>query len=295
MTESRRILITGANGFLGGALCRYFTQRGYSVRSLVRNPLKNRYIEIDAKEEVYQCDLPDNIDEAAFEGENLALIHCAYASQTTDRKEVEAINVLGTRRLLTMTRKHQVERFVFISSLSAHADAASAYGQSKFRLEQELDPDRDLILRPGLIIGQGGLFGRLRQSLRRLPLVPQFYGGNQRIQYIGIDDLCSGLHHVLEQKLSGAYNVAAATALPLADFYRRVAHSVGRRCYFVPFPARASIAILKGVERLGLSLPVTSENILGLKEMRVFQTQKDLTTLELDPQSLDQLLENKKR
>ena len=152
-SRDKTVLITGATGFLGRELCRYFDNQGYRVRALVRDLEKSAVLGQCAKGGFFKCALPGDIDPAAFEGEIAAIIHCAYANSTRDQTLAEEVNIVGSERLIQLSREHDVSRFVFISSLSAHDEAESFYGRSKLRVEGMLDPQRDLIIRPGLIAG----------------------------------------------------------------------------------------------------------------------------------------------
>lgn len=282
-TAPKSVLISGATGFLGRALCQYFDAKGYQVSALVRDFNKAESLREYAKGGIYRCALPDDIDVTAFEGELEALIHCAYANQAKDRVEAEAINIRGSEELLRLARAHDIQRFVFISSLSAHEKAESFYGQSKLSIERLLDPQRDLIIQPGLIMGQGGLFKRMQNSLKRLPVVPLFYGGRQAFQTICVAELCEAIEHGISKDLVGVYKVALNDPIPIRVFYENLAATVGKKCHFVRLPGQMSLRLLRCCETMGLNLPVTSENLLGLKQMQVVETTNDLAQLGIKP------------
>src|SRR5262249_61101138 len=74
------VAVTGASGFIGGALCRMLAGRGWEVRALVRSP--ERFTGAPGVRPA-RCDLPDSIDETALAGA-AAVVHCAYATRATD-------------------------------------------------------------------------------------------------------------------------------------------------------------------------------------------------------------------
>jgi len=281
-SEHGLVLVTGAAGFLGRNLCRHLTSQGYRVRALVREPAKAQFLNRCAQDGIYRCNLPRDIDAAAFEGNIRALVHCAYADPAKDRNLAEAVNIGGSAELLRLARNRAVEQFVFISSLSAHDQAESFYGRSKLRIEQTLDLQRDLILRPGLVIGEGGLYARMRTSLERLGVVPLFFGGKQQLQTIDVDTLCAAIEHGIRRRLSGMFRVASREPVSIREFYRRMAAEKGRKCRFVHLPGALSLGVLRCCEALGLDLPVSSENLLGLKQMRLFETASDLARLGIE-------------
>ena len=288
--NNKTILITGASGFLGGELCRFFTQKNWQVRAMVRNPQKHFSLSSHATGGIFTCDLPEKIDEKAFMDQPKAIIHCAYASQETDPRRAEAVNLQGTERLKDLAQKQGVGRFIFLSSLAAIPDAASYYGRSKWEIEQSLDSKQDLILRPGLVVGAGGLFDRIRKSIARLPIVPLFFGGKQQLHILWIGDLCQAVQNALEKGLTGVYRLGFPEPVLIRDFYQSLAKFEGKVCHFLPLPGAPALWALQTLEKLGLHLPITSENLLGLKLMKAFDMRKDLYALGLETLSLENSL-----
>jgi NADH dehydrogenase len=258
---ARVVVITGATGFVGGALCRRFAAAGWQVRAGVRD-LANAHFG-DPAIRPFRCHLPDALDAAAFRGAE-AVIHAAYATQSCSPAEARAVNVRGTARVLRASRRAGA-RFVFVSSCSAHAGAQSLYGRSKYALERRLDPTRDLIVRPGLVLGGGGLAARMAQTLRRSPVVPLFDGGRQPLQTVHIDDLTEALLRLVSAHATGLVVLAEAEPVALRDFMRLLAAQVGARPVWVPMPSAPVLVALGLAERLGLRLPIGRENLLGLR------------------------------
>jgi len=272
-----RIAVTGATGFLGRHLCDHFRTRGWRVRGLVRDPHRQG---LPPEVEVALCDLPDRAEAAAFTSVDV-VIHCAYASREANLAAARRVNELGTERVYALGRAAGVRRFVFISSTSAHDGALSYYGRSKLALEHTLDPERDLIIRPGLVLapGGGGLFHRMADGLRRTGVAPVFDGGRQIMQTVYIDDFCAAVHAAIARDRVGRYVVAEPEGLPVRDFFHLVAARCGARCRLVPVPAAPLLVVLRVAERLGIALPVSSENVLGMKSLRFQPSAADLETL----------------
>jgi nucleoside-diphosphate-sugar epimerase len=283
--SGRTIVITGATGLLGRACCRYFSARGWEVRAIVRRPDAARDLEPYATGGIYRGELPGNLDKRAFIGAPAAVVHSAYATEGRDLKRAAAINLDGTRAVRALASAHAAGRFVFVSSIAATPDAESFYARSKRQIEATLDTDRDLALRPGFIIGRGGLFARLCDAIRARPLVPLLYGGRQEIQTVWLEDVCRAIERALERELTGVLHVAHPDAVPIRRFYEAIASLVDRRCRFVRLPAGPLLVALRGAERLGVVLPISSENVLGLKHLRAVEVEPDLERLGLEPRS----------
>lgn len=96
MSATRTVAVTGASGFIGGALCRTLAARGWEVRALVRQP--ERFAGLPGAR-TFRCDLPDSIDEGALAGAG-AVVHCAYATRETDLDRARRVNEDGTHALL---------------------------------------------------------------------------------------------------------------------------------------------------------------------------------------------------
>ncbi|MBI5153913.1 NAD-dependent epimerase/dehydratase family protein [Candidatus Poribacteria bacterium] len=279
ITSGRRVVcITGANGFLGAELCRRFFQAGWEVRAGVRHP--ESYRAIDPRQPVFHCDLPDRLNEGGFVGADVC-IHAAYSTRGADAETARRVNEAGSRAVLAACRGAGVGHLVFVSSCSAHEAALSYYGRSKFAFEQQLDPGRDLAIRPGLIIGRGGLFERMCETIRSSGVIPLFDGGRQIVQTIHLDDAARGIVLAVEQNRTGRIVLAEPEGIEMRELLRAVAGHLGRKPLFVPFPAGLALAVMRAIEAVGVRLPVTSENLLGLKGMIHQESAADLASLGL--------------
>ncbi len=278
MTPRDLVAVTGANGFLGARLTRHLLERGHGVRALVRAP------ESCALEgvELRRFHMPAGIDAGSLEGAKL-LIHCAATTRAKDRIGAEDVDELGSTRLFDAARAAGVERIVFLSSLSAHADALSHYGRSKCAIEAALDPQRDVALRLGLVLsrGGGGLFGRMVQWVGGMRVIPVFGGGTQPVQPIHEADVRRALDAVIERGVTGVLALADPAPIPFRDLLQEIARRLGRTCRLVSVPFAPALAAARVAERLRVPLPIGSENLLGLKAQKFVPCADDLTQLDL--------------
>lgn len=263
---SRTVVVTGANGFLGTALCRRFAEAGWAVRAGVREP--GRYQAPAAGITAFRCNLPDAVDEAAFEGADVCL-HAAYVTQFRTVAEAKRVNFEGTRRVLALARCQPACYFLFVSSCSAHEGALSLYGRSKLALEKELDPKRDGAIRPGLVLGHDGLFWRLRETVGKSPAIPVFDGGRQPFQLITLEQTVDAMMAMAERRAAGVCVAASEDHVTMRELLRALQRHTGRRGLLLSFPSALMLPCLRAAERLGLRLPVSSENLLGLRGARV--------------------------
>ena len=273
----KTIVITGASGLLGRHLVDYFRRREWTVRALVRDPSQSPFAARDV--ETFLARLPDELDEKAFAGADV-VVHAAYSIDDKNPAVARRVNEDGTARVLAASRAAAVRKFIFVSSFAAHPGAQSYYGRSKLALELRLDPSRDLVLRPGLVLAaSGGLFERMRRSIERSPVVPVVGGGTQILQTVHIDDLCMAFERAVDLDLSGALNVAEPDGVTMRDFLGMIAGRLNRRLVLVPVPLTPVLGVVRGLERLRLPSPVSSDNVLGLQAMRHTPTTADLKKL----------------
>ena len=176
-----RVLVTGANGFIGRRVVTALLDRGYEVRALVRqDPREARKLWADLVD-VVQSDLSAGTStlEPLFEGVG-CLVHLASALRGT-ATEQHASTVDGTRRLLEAMSRTATRRIVLASSFAVYdwsaigrvmdersplldgsrAAARGPYAAAKVEQEQltrrmSAEQGWDLtILRPGFVWGPG--------------------------------------------------------------------------------------------------------------------------------------------
>jgi 2-alkyl-3-oxoalkanoate reductase len=190
-----KVLITGANGFLGRHVVAAFLRRGHSVRAMVRPAVDARRCGWDERVEVVKADLRHSRNLAeAFAGVD-ALIHLAATVQG-DYETQFAGTVVTTERLLEAMRQTPVRRLVVASSFSVYDWSAiggrlsedspleadiytrDAYAGSKLWQERIVRRTAAAngweltVLRPALIWGRGHPYtGRVGQGMGRVQLV----------------------------------------------------------------------------------------------------------------------------
>lgn len=266
------IIITGANGFIGKSLVKYFSNKGWFVKAFVRHmPVKqNKGVEY------CKFSLEGFLKEKKFKDVDY-LIHCAFV-KFDENKNADKINLEGTSMLLNLCRANNI-KMLFLSSFSAHNQAMSHYGKNKLECEKLFNLSSDVILNPGLVIGNSGFASEIISFIKKSSIVPLIGGGRQPLQTIYINDLCFCIHSIFKKKLSGKFYIAESKSISLKEFYKEVAKLQQRKIFFLPLPYFFVYNICKVMELLRLKFPASSENVLGLKQLIKIDTTKDLETL----------------
>lgn len=283
MTKSTGVIaITGAGGFLGRRLVDYFAGRGWQVVALVRNPDQHKssdkvkYVSYDMRKPVYSKSL-QGVD---------CLVHAAYVRRERG-KNAFGENIEGAKRLLEAAKAAGVKQRVFISSMSAHPGAVSIYGRQKLAIEKLFSSEADLNLRPGLIIGNGGIVRAMADFMKSKHLVPLPGGGRQPLQTVSVDDLGPVIERALERDLGGTLTIAHPHVYTYREFYARLAQRLGVRVFFLPLPLTALLAIVRLAGLLRIPAGINADNVLGLKKLRSVDTAPDLRKLDLELKDLD--------
>lgn len=141
----RRVLVTGASGFVGSFVAEAFARRGDEVRAAVRPSSSLAWLESLPLERVtLRLERPDELA-SALRGVEV-VVHAAGLTRARREADYFAVNVEGTRALAQAAVRAGVRRLVLISSLAARGpderpgsgedQPTSAYGRSKLEAEK---------------------------------------------------------------------------------------------------------------------------------------------------------------
>ena len=190
-----KTLVTGATGFLGGALARRLHGMGWDVTALGRNPAKLNELE-DAGIRSLRADISKQDEVSASFSDFELVFHCAaFPSPWGEFETFYQANVIGTRNVVQACLKKDVKRLVYVSTPSIYFDYESRvsvkendplpepishYARTKRLAEEEIDKGfaqglAMVSIRPRAIFGEGDtvIFPRLLARLKtgRLPIL----------------------------------------------------------------------------------------------------------------------------
>lgn len=255
-----KLLITGANGFIGRHLVRHMATRGCSILAPVRGL---RSTDIAGVTWIENADF-SNV--AHWRNPNMrgvdAVIHLAgHAHQTretseADRKVFFDVNVGLTERLFSEAASAGVTQFIFVSSIGAIKSTAdevvtestipspsNAYGCSKHEAERTIveransASTRLTIVRPCLVFGPGNPGNMARLSRLIDTGVPLPFGSlRAKRSYLYIDNLATALEACLmnENAFGEDFNVCDDDPVALPQLVKAIAAAKGCRARLFP-------------------------------------------------------------
>ena len=199
-----RVLVLGANGFIGSAVVAALLQTGHEVRAAVRKPEKliRRFPGIQAVQ-VDLCDI--GAHDPAFWNKFIdqidAVVNVAGILQTRDERDAWAVHLHAPLALFAACERAGLRRVFQISAIGVD-EAETVYARSK-RAGDEALKARDLdwtILRPAIVFGDGSYGGTsMLRAIAASPWVLPLIGdGRTPLEFIHKEDLAAAIIELLK-------------------------------------------------------------------------------------------------
>ncbi len=262
----KKVLITGASGFVGFHLIEQALAKGYSVFAAVRRSSSVDHLKAFNINYVYLnfSDVDALNKDIVANGYDFII----HASGTTKAKRLEDYNLVNadySRNLALAAVGTQVKKFVFVSSLAAigpltsldgrisatsKAQPVTSYGASKLQAEiylKEIHALPLLVIRPTAVYGPREkdifiLFNSLNKGLE--PYIGQF---DQRLSFVYVKDLAALILSALESTLiHQSYNISDGRSydrFALADYTKPLLSKKTFK-FHIPLPLVKGLASL---------------------------------------------------
>ena len=268
-----RVLVTGANGFVGKVLCTELRLKGHAVRAAVRSVNK----QVVGVNEILITSI-DNDTNWSSALQNIELvIHLAARVHVMNEVAVDAlaefrkVNVEGTLNLANQAAKAGVKRFVFVSSIKVNGEHTLAdcpftanddanpqdpYGISKHEAEQGLlliaqqTGMEVVIIRPPLVYGAGvkaNFASMMRVVKRGIPLPLGAIHNKRSFVYVG--NLVSLIVRCIDHPAAAnqVFLVSDGCDLSTTELLQKCAVALGVKARLLPVPQKLlvfSLALL---------------------------------------------------
>ncbi len=197
------VALTGASGFIGGAIGHYLCHAGYSVQALVRSPQQAKKLENFGVKPILG-DLADTNSLIPFVKNCQFVIHCAGAIRGIDQADFLPTNVNGVSHLIqACLAQSSPPLFVLLSSLAAREPSLSPYAWSKREGEKTLMKEANsmkwVIFRPPAVYGPNDKALLPLFTLINKGIAIQLGPSDAKFSLIHVKDLAHVILHWLEK------------------------------------------------------------------------------------------------
>lgn len=300
MNDALNVLVTGANGFIGRALCKKLLNAGCHVRGAVRSLEASRNLPAEVERVVTGEIGPETDWTEALRGID-AVVHLAARVHVFNEvgaeclKKYRSVNAAGTERLARSAASRKLRRLVYISTIKVNGEKTTEhaftsddiprpenpYAISKWEAEESLrrisrgTEFEYVIVRPPLVYGPGvrANFLRLLRWVDEGKPLPFASVKNCR-SLIGLSNMIDFISLCLRHP--GAANrvflVADGESISTPDLIRILASTLGKKPRLFPCPpavlkcAAGMVGKKQEYERLTGSLHIdtsTARKVLG--------------------------------
>lgn len=233
----KRVLITGASGFIGSFLCEESLRRGWDTWAALRATSSRRWLQYEGLQ-FEELDLTDTMKLTkalnACDAKWDVVIHAAGATKCLKQEEFDYHNYECTRHLVEALQAadKMPQQMIYLSSLSA--TYGSAYGNSKLKAERWLHEMLDdsemglLVFRPTGVYGprEKDYFMMAQSIGRHVDFAVGFEP--QVLTFVYVKDLVGAIMAAVDKGvMEGTYNVTDGGEYPSRAFSDLIQQEMG--------------------------------------------------------------------
>jgi nucleoside-diphosphate-sugar epimerase len=256
-------LVTGANGFVGKALCTELGRRNLSARGAIRGPLSplgSSYGVVSVGSIGSETDWTEALKEVGVVVHLAARVHVMRDKAVDPLIEFRAVNVEATLNLARQAAKTNVQRFVYLSSIKVNGEQTlpgqpfterdvaaplDPYGISKFEAEEGLRKIAQqtgmevVVIRPPLVYGPGvkaNFLSMMRHIYNGIPL-PLGAIHNKR-SLVALDNLVDFILTCIDHPAAAnqVFLVSDGEDMSTTELLQRTAVALGKPVRLLPMP-----------------------------------------------------------
>jgi dihydroflavonol-4-reductase len=318
-----KVLVTGANGFLGPWLVRRLIEEDHKVSVLLRKKSRHEEIETLSVEKLWGDVTDLESLRSAFKGQQI-IFHLAgvIAYSRQERDLMERVNVQGTQNVLQAMADNSVSELLYLSSVAAIGAGLTpkqilnenspfnlsqfdfGYFETKRKSEiivtefSKQNSIRSIIVNPSTIYGAGDARKGSRNTQLKVAQGKGLFYPCGGVSIVGVEDVVEGILRAQNRGRSGERYILAGDNLYLKDVFQLIADSARVRAPKLPIPncfMRGLAQLDESLNKFGLNGPLPSERAMVATFYHWFDHAKAKNELDFIPKSAHYAIENSVR
>lgn len=253
----KKILITGASGFIGSKLVEEAIKNEMNTYAAIRKS-SNRDLLKDKRIHLIEIDFEDSdsIRQILKTHQFDYIIHTAGTTKARSSDEYMQVNCNYLKNLVEAIKQeaHSLQKFIFISSLAAYGPSEyhnnglisqsgkphpiTDYGRSKLAAEEYLHRQEIpyIILRPTAVYGPGDTAFLTVYRLVKRGIEIYFGNNTQKLSFIYIHDLVEVVFKCFNSPSKSSYFVSDGKVYTLKEFYANIKEAFGVKTLKIKIP-----------------------------------------------------------
>ncbi len=262
MKAIRTVVITGAGGYLGSALCRFFHGMPlYRVVAVSRSQPSHRHYDSHVLADVMTQDWASQVL-----SEPVILINCAFDFTAIGQAEPAQKYAVFARNLALLCRAPQTQ-LINISTMSAFPGCRTDYGREKLFIEELFRQLGGTSVRPGLIVSwrrPGAAFLSLIETVRRTKLIPLLTARRSGFYLADLEAVILAIYLLTQLRLNKPHTLSFCyrQRLGLRELLRRIEGRLSLSRLHVPLPWPIAYVLVLAKERLIGRAKVRADSVL---------------------------------
>lgn len=317
-----KVLVTGANGFLGALLTKRLLEEGHQVKALVRKSSDLSELESVKPEYVYGDVTDEKSLLESFRDQDVVFHLAGYiAYKKSERPLLDKVNVIGTRNVVETCAALQIPKLLHMSSVAAVGSSFTAqvlnesssydihhlnlgYFETKKQAEDlvvaaaKKNHIHAVCVNPSTIYGFGDARKGSRSNQIKVARGELGFYTSGGVNVVAAEDVLDGTLQALEKGRNGERYILSSENMTIKVLFEKIAHSAGVRPPHVKMPNWFvhSLGILgDAASSLGVKVGLGRERAYTATMFHWFDCQKAKNELGYKPRPSDIAIENSVR
>ena len=287
----KRVLVTGATGFVGNAVIGSLSDKGYVPVALMRRGSEKK---LGHKADVVYGDVLDKSSLLKAMTDVYAVIHLVGIIREFPRKGVtfDKMHVQATENVVSSMNEAGIKRYVHMSANGTRQGAVSRYHITKYKAEEAVRTSglTYTIFRPSLIFGpQDTFINMLAGFMKSTPVFTYFGDGSYPMMPVYVKDVADCFVNAIDntESFHGTFPLCGENLVSYKELLKMISRTLGRKHLLMPVP---EIFIKAGIAMFGKTewFPITSDQFTMLTEGNTCDDSSAFTMLGVNRHRLEE-------